>query len=133
MFKTIEQERAEAEAMVKGMNVIGSIRRLECSGYISPWDDPDMDTTETLYQNENGVYYMRVEQYHEFMMADDVYRLSRKGAENWIRENIRNTWTARKRLRMATRCYLNRYGDFTNYSRITRGLIREHKNVRNYD
>lgn len=97
MFKTIEQERAEAEAMVKGMNVIGSIRRLECSGYINPWDDTDMDTTETLYQNDNGAYYMRVEQYHDFLSADDVWHITRKEAESWIRKNVRNIWVAHKR------------------------------------
>lgn len=108
MFKTIEQERAEAEAMVKGMDVIGSIRRIECSGYISPWDDPDMDTTETLYQDKKGAYYLRVEQCHDFMDADDVWHITRKEAESWIRENVRNIWTARK-----------------NHSRIIRKMIRK--------
>ena len=103
MFKTIEQERAEAEAMVIGMDVIGSVRRLECSGYISPWDDPDMDTTETLYQNEKGAYYLRVEQYHDFLSADDVYKVGRKEAKHWIRENVRNEFVSRQRKRLVRR------------------------------
>ena len=97
LLKTIEQERAEAEAMVTGMDVIGSVRKLECSGYISTWEDTDMDTTETLYQDKKGAYYLRVEQYHDFLSADDVWKITRKEAESWIRKNVRNIWVAHKR------------------------------------
>ena len=109
MLKTIEQERAESEATVKGMDFIVSVRRLEQSGYImlSP-DDWDMDTTETLYKSKNA-YYMRVELYHDFISSDDVYKVSRKEAEQWMRENVRNVFVSRQRKRMVWRargkCY----------------------------
>ena len=97
-LKTIEQERAEAEAMVKDMRLVGSVRRLEQSMYIYPSDDYDMDTTETLYTDGKG-YYMRVEQYHDFMSADDVYKISRAEAREWTRENARAEYEAPRRRR----------------------------------
>lgn len=102
-MKTIEQERAEAEAFVKDMELIGKVHRIECSMYINKWDDPDMDTTETLYQDSNGKYYLRVEMYHAFITSDGVDRIGRKQATDWLRENARAAFVARKRKRMVHR------------------------------
>ena len=51
----------------------------------------------TLYQDKKGAYYLRVEQYHDFLSADDVWHITRKEAERWIRKNVRNIWVAHKR------------------------------------
>lgn len=107
LLKTIEQERAEAEAKVNGMKVIATDRRLEHSGAVAWWDDYDMDTTETLYLDSNGEYYLRVEQYHEFMNADDVYHISRTQANEWLRDNKRALYKAPRRRR---RQILGTYG-----------------------
>ncbi len=103
LFKTIEQERAEVEAIVKGMEVVGTVRRLECSMYIDAWDDPDMDTTETLYRDAEGAYHLRVEMYHDFITSDDVGGICRKEAETWMRKNARHAFVARRRDRMVKR------------------------------
>ncbi len=105
LLKTIEEQRAEAEAMVKGMNIIGSVRRLEHSQYVWACDDYDMDTTETLYQDANGAYYLRIEMYHDFMDDDSVYKVERAEAQKWIRENKRNAWAARRRSRQIIGLY----------------------------
>lgn len=93
-MKTIEQERAEAEAMVKGMRLVGTERRLEQSMYIYPSDDYDMDTTETLYCDDNGDYYLRVEMYHDFITSDGVDKISRAEARKWTREKARTEYEA---------------------------------------
>lgn len=98
-MKTIEQERAEAEAMVKDMRLVGKERRLEQSMYIYPSDDYDMDTTETLYCDDNGEYYLRVEMYHDFITSDGVEKISRKEAREWTREKARAEYEAPHRRR----------------------------------
>ena len=107
LLKTIEQERAEAEAKVNGMKVIATDRRLGHSGAVAWWDDYDMDTTDTLYLDSNGKYYLRVEQYHEFMDADDVYSISRTEANEWLREHKRALYKAPRR---RSRQILGTYG-----------------------
>lgn len=98
-MKTIEQERAEAEAMVKGMRLVGKERRLEQSMYIYPSDDYDMDTTETLYCDDNGDYYLRVEMYHDFITSDGVEKISRAEAREWTRRKARAEYEAPRRRR----------------------------------
>ena len=96
-MKTIEQERAKAEAMVKGMRLVGKERRLEQSMYIYPSDDYDMDTTETLYCDDNGDYYLRVEMYHDFITSDGVEKISRAEAREWTRKKARAAYKAPRR------------------------------------
>ena len=100
-MKTIEEERAEAEAMVKGMRLVGKERRLERSYWAcAACDDYDMDTTETLYCDEdNGDYYLRVEMYHDFITSDGVEKISRKEAREWTREKARAEYEAPHRRR----------------------------------
>lgn len=103
-MKTIEQERAEAEATVNGMDVVGKVRRLERSQWMYPWDDTDMDTTETLYRDSKGAYHLRVEMYHAFITSDGVEPISRREAEAWLRENVRTAFIPRyQRKRMVKR------------------------------
>lgn len=96
-MKTIEQERAEAEAMVKGMRLVGKERRLEHSQYVHAWEDTDMDTTETLYRADNGDYYLRVEMYHDFITSDGVEKISRAEAREWTRRKARSAYKAPRR------------------------------------
>lgn len=98
-MKTIEQERAEAEAMVKDMRLVGKERRLEHSQYVWACDDYDMDTTETLYRADNGDYYLRVEMYHDFITSDGVEKISRAEAREWTREKARAEYEAPHRRR----------------------------------
>ena len=98
-MKTIEQEIAEAEAMVKGMRLVGKERRLEHSQYVWACDDYDMDTTETLYCDDNGDYYLRVEMNHDFITSDGVEKISRKEAREWTREKARAEYEAPHRRR----------------------------------
>lgn len=98
-MKTIEQERAEAEAMVKGMRLVGTERRLEHSQYVWACDDYDMDTTETLYCDDNGDYYLRVEMYHDFITSDGVEKISRAEAGEWTRRKARAEYEAPHRRR----------------------------------
>lgn len=98
-MKTIEQEIAEAEAMVKGMRLVGKERRLEHSQYVWACDDYDMDTTETLYCDDNGDYYLRVEMNHDFITSDGVEKISRKDAREWTREKARAEYEAPRRRR----------------------------------
>ena len=102
-MKTIEQERAEAEAAVKGMDIIGKVRRLERSQWVYAWDDTDMDTTETLYRDSKGAYHLRIEEYHDFMDSDQVWMVSRREAETWLRKNVRTAFRPRQRKRMVKR------------------------------
>lgn len=96
-FNDFEEEVAAAEARVAFMLPVGSVRRLECSQWMGDWDDPDMDTTETLYRNwdaKSTQFRLRIEQYHAFMLCDDVEDITRKEAEAWVRKNARNAWQA---------------------------------------
>ena len=93
-MKTIEQERAEAEAIVKGMRLVGKERRLEHSQYVWACDDYDMDTTETLYRADNGDYYLRVEMCHDFIDSDGVEKISRAEAREWTRRKARAAYKA---------------------------------------
>ena len=106
-LKTIEQERAEAEAMVKNMRFIGKERRLEHSNAVSWWDDYDMDTTETLYVDSDGKYYLRVEMNHDFILSDGVEKISRAEANEWTRKKARAAYKAPRRRR---RQILGTYG-----------------------
>ena len=107
LLKTIEQERAEAEAMVKNMRFIGKERRLEHSNAVSWWDDYDMDTTETLYVDSDGKYYLRVEMNHDFITSDGVEKISRAEANDWTRKKARAAYKAPRRRR---RQILGTYG-----------------------
>jgi len=99
LLKTIEQERAEAEAMVKDMRLVGTERRLEHSNAVSWWDDYDMDTTETLYVDSDGKYYLRVEMNHDFILSDGVEKISRAEANEWTRKKARAAYKAPRRRR----------------------------------
>jgi hypothetical protein len=114
LLKTIEQERAEAEAMVKDMQIIGKKRKLEHSQYVWACDDYDMDTTETLYYDEEtSRYYLRVEMYHDFITSDGVDRISRMQANEWLRYNKRADYKApRRRIRQILTFYGKRYYNF---------------------
>jgi hypothetical protein len=107
LLKTIEQERAEAEAMVKNMRFIGKERRLEHSNAVSWWDDYDMDTTETLYVDSDGKYYLRVEMNHDFILSDGVEKISRAEANEWTRRKARAAYKAPRR---RSRQILGTYG-----------------------
>ena len=112
-LKTIEQERAEAEAMVKDMRLVGTERRLEQSMYIYPSDDYDMDTTETLYVDSNGDYYLRVEMNHDFITSDGVEKISRAEANEWTRKKARAAYKApRRRCRQILGTYGKRRYNF---------------------
>ena len=114
LLKTIEQERAEAEAMVKDMQIIGKERRLEHSQYVSACDDYDMDTTETLYYDEEtNKYYLRVEMNHDVITSDGVDRISRTQANEWLRYNKRADFKAPlRRIRQILTFYGKRYYNF---------------------
>lgn len=112
-MKTIEQEIAEAEAMVKGMRLVGKERRLEHSQYVWACDDYDMDTTETLYCDDNGDYYLRVEMYHDFITSDGVEKISRAEAREWTRKKARAEYeTPHRRKRQILGIYGKRRYNF---------------------